>query len=81
MAHENLTPSERDATGERLGGATVVCKAGNKAREYGRVWRIHAGFDLPRDGQPERFSADEVPDANEAERIDRFAVTPGAIDT
>lgn len=63
----------------RLIDATVVCKAGKAARENGRVWRIHAGFDLPHAGQPERFSAFELTDEKEAERIDRIAVIPGEI--
>ena len=63
----------------RLIDATVVCKAGKSARENGRVWRIHAGFDLPHDGQPERFSAFELTDEKEAERIERLAVVPGEI--
>ena len=63
----------------RLIDATVVCKAGKSARENGRVWRIHAGFDLPHDGQPERFSAFELTDEKEAERIERLAVIPGEI--
>lgn len=63
----------------RLIDATVVCKAGRKARENGRVWRIHAGFDLPFAGQPERFSAFELTDEKEAERIERLAVVAGEI--
>ena len=63
----------------RLIDATVVCKAGKSARENGRVWRIHAGFDLPHDGQPERFSAFELTDEKEAERIERLAVIAGEI--
>ena len=63
----------------RLIDATVVCKAGKSARENGRVWRIHAGFDLPHDSQPERFSAFELTDEKEAERIERLAVIPGEI--
>ena len=63
----------------RLIDATVVCKAGKAARENGRVWRIHAGFDLPHDGSCERFSAFELTDEKEAERIDRIAVIPGEI--
>ena len=74
-------PDARPAAGRpiRLIDATVVCKAGKAARENGRVWRIHAGFDLPHDGQPERFSAFELTDEKEAERIERLAVIPGEI--
>ena len=74
-------PDARPAAGRpiRLIDATVVCKAGKSARENGRVWRIHAGFDLPHDGQPERFSAFELTDEKEAERIERLAVVPGEI--
>ena len=63
----------------RLIDATVVCKAGKAARENGRVWRIHAGFDLPHNGRCERFSAFELTDEKEAERIERLAVIPGEI--
>ena len=63
----------------RLIDATVVCKAGKAARENGRVWRIHAGFDLPFAGRPERFSAFELTDEKQAERIERLAVVPGEI--
>ena len=63
----------------RLIDATVVCKAGREARSGGRVWRIHAAFDLPHGGEPERFSAFELTDEKEAERIDRLAVIPGEI--
>ena len=78
------TARDRDAmTGDgrliRLIDATVVCKAGKAARENGRVWRIHAGFNLPHDGQPEHFSAFELTDEKEAERIERLAVIPGEI--
>jgi hypothetical protein len=54
----------------RLIDATTVRKAGKSARESGRLWRIHAAFDLP----SERFSAFEVTDEKEAEAIDRIAV-------
>jgi Transposase DDE domain len=63
----------------RLIDATVVCKAGKSARETGRVWRIHAGFDLPFAGRGEGFSAFELTDGREAERIERLAVIPGEI--
>ena len=74
-------PDARPAAGRpiRLIDATVVCKAGKAARENGRVWRIHAGFDLPHEGRPERFSAFELTDEKEAERIERLAVIPGEI--
>ena len=63
----------------RLIDATVVCKAGRNAKANGGVWRIHAGFDLPFAGQPERFSAFELTDGREAERIERLAVIAGEI--
>ena len=59
----------------RLVDATTVRKAGKSARESGRLWRIHAVFDLP----SERFSAFELTDEKEAERINRIAVVPGEI--
>lgn len=74
-----LDGSRADGRLIRLIDATVVCKAGKAARENGRVWRIHAGFDLPFAGQPERFSAFELTDEKQAERIERLAVIPGEI--
>jgi hypothetical protein len=59
----------------RLVDATTVRKAGKSARERGRLWRIHAVFDLP----SEQFSAFEVTDETGAEAIDRIAVVPGEI--
>jgi hypothetical protein len=59
----------------RLIDATTVRKAGKSARENGRLWRIHAAFDLP----SERFSSFEVTDEKGAERIDRIAVVPGEL--
>jgi hypothetical protein len=59
----------------RLVDATTVRKAGKSARENGRLWRLHAVFDLP----SERFSAFEVTDETGAEAIDRIAVVPGEI--
>ena len=41
----------------RLVDATTVRKAGKSARENGRLWRVHAVFDLP----AERFSAFDSP--------------------
>jgi Transposase DDE domain len=79
-------PPNTTANGTRSGGrlirlidATVVCKAGREAKTAGRVWRIHAAFDLPHAGRPECFSAFELTDEKEAERIDRLAVIPGEI--
>jgi hypothetical protein len=67
------------ATGQRrlirLVDASTVRKAGKDARESGRLWRIHAVFDLP----SETFSAFELTDEKEAERINRIAVIPGEI--
>lgn len=59
----------------RLVDATTVRKAGKSAREGGRLWRVHAIFDLP----SERFSAFELTDETGAERINRLPVTPGEI--
>jgi hypothetical protein len=59
----------------RLVDATTVRKAGKSARESGRLWRVHAVYDLP----TERFSAFELTDETEAERINRMSVTPGEI--
>ena len=59
----------------RLVDATVVAKAGRAAREAGGVWRVHAVYDLP----AERFSAFEVTDEREGERLDRAGVVPGEI--
>ena len=59
----------------RLVDATTVRKAGKSARESGRLWRVHAVFDLP----TERFSAFELTDEKEAERINRMAVVAGEI--
>jgi len=59
----------------RLVDATTVRKAGKSARESGRLWRVHAVFDLP----GERFSAFELTDEKGAERINRMAVVPGEL--
>lgn len=59
----------------RLVDATTVRKAGKSAREGGRLWRVHAVFDLP----AERFSAFELTDEKGAERINRRAVVPGEL--
>ena len=59
----------------RLVDATTVRKAGKSARGSGRLWRIHAVYDLP----AERFSAFELTDEKGAERINRMAVIPGEL--
>jgi len=59
----------------RLVDATTVRKAGKSARASGRLWRVHAVYDLP----TERFSAFQLTDEKEAERINRLPVTPGEI--
>jgi hypothetical protein len=59
----------------RLVDATTVRKAGRSARENGRLWRMHAVFDLP----AERFSAFDLTDEKGAERINRMKVIPGEI--
>ena len=63
----------------RLIDATTVRKAGRTARESGQLWRIHAALTLPFAGRPEHFSAFELTDEKEAERIERTAVIPGEI--
>ena len=55
----------------------VVAKASRSERQAGGVWRVHAVFDL--DGKTERFSAFELTDEREGERLDRAAVVPGEI--
>jgi hypothetical protein len=66
-----------DAEGRliRIVDATAVAKAGRDARSQGGVWRIHAVFDLP----AERFSAFDLTDETQGERLDRAAVVPGEI--
>ena len=59
----------------RLVDATTVRKAGKSDRECGRLWRIHAVFNLP----SETFSSFELTDEKEAERINRVAVVAGEI--
>lgn len=59
----------------RLVDATTVRKAGKSARESGKLWRVHAVFDLP----AERFSAFELTDEKGAERINRIKVIPGEL--
>ena len=63
----------------RLIDATTVRKAGKSARENGQLWRIHAALTLSFAGRPEHFSAFELTDEKEAERIERTAVIPGEI--
>lgn len=59
----------------RIVDATVVAKAGHTERVDGGVWRVHAVYDL----QTERFSAFDLTDESEGERLDRAAVVPGEI--
>ena len=63
----------------RLVDATTVRKAGKEARASGQLWRLHAVVDLPYGSARERFSAFELTDEKEAERIERTAVIPGEI--
>ena len=63
----------------RLIDATTVRKAGKSARETGQLWRIHAALTLSFAGRPEHFSAFELTDEKEAERIERTAVIAGEI--
>ena len=59
----------------RIVDASMIAKVGREGRERGGVWRVHAVFDLP----TERFSAFELTDQREGERIDRAAVVAGEI--
>lgn len=61
----------------RLVDATVVAKASRAEREAGGVWRVHAVFDVSEAG--ERFSAFELSDEKEGERLDRASVVAGEI--
>lgn len=61
----------------RLVDATVVAKASRTEREAGGVWRIHAVFDISDDG--ERFSAFELTDEKQGERLDRAEAVSGEI--
>ncbi len=73
-----LAPPLRALTGTRpirLVDATVVTKADRAAREAGGVWRVHCVWNLNEEG----FSAFELTDEKEGERLDRAAVIPGEI--
>jgi hypothetical protein len=59
----------------RLIDATCVPKAGASSKRGNGVWRIHSAFDLP----SERFSAFELTEETESERLDRIAVVKGEI--
>jgi Transposase DDE domain len=59
----------------RLVDATVVPKAGAKARKAGKLWRIHSAFDLPY----ERFGHFELTDQTGGEQLDRIPVVKGEI--
>lgn len=59
----------------RIVDATCVPKAGQRAKQYSEVWRIHSAFDLPH----ERFGYFELTDEREGETIDRIPVVPGEI--
>lgn len=59
----------------RLVDATTVRNAGKSARESGRLWRVHAVFDL----STERFSAFELTDEMGAEGINRMSVISGEL--
>ena len=73
-----LPPPMRALTGARpirLVDGTVVAKADRASREGGGVWRVHCVWNL----NDERFSAFELTDEKEGERLDRAAVIPGEI--
>jgi hypothetical protein len=59
----------------RIVDATAVPQAGPAARKRSKVWRIHSGFELPR----ERFGHFELTDQREGERLDRIPVVKGEI--
>lgn len=59
----------------RIVDATMVSKAGRRARTKNSLWRIHSAFDLPR----ERFGFFELTDEQGGERLDRIPVVPGEI--
>jgi len=59
----------------RLLDATTVRKAGLDARRNGRLWRLHAAFDLP----SERFSFFELTDETGAEHLGRVPVQANEI--
>ena len=75
----SLVASARPERLIRLIDATSVRKKAKSARESGQLWRLHAALDLPYGSQGERFSAFELTDEKEAERIERLAVIPGEI--
>ena len=59
----------------RLVDATMVPKAGKRAKTKNSLWRIHSAFDLP----SERFGFFELTDEEGGERLDRIPVVPGEI--
>lgn len=59
----------------RLVDATMVSKAGKRAKTKNSLWRIHSAFDLPN----ERFGFFELTDEDGGERLDRIPVVPGEI--
>lgn len=61
----------------RLVDATVVAKASRAEREAGGLWRVHAVFDISDEG--ERFSAFELTDEKQGERLDRAGVMANEI--
>lgn len=59
----------------RIVDATMVSKAGRRARTKNSLWRIHSAFDLP----SERFGFFELTDELGGERLDRIPVVKGEI--
>lgn len=59
----------------RLVDATMVPKAGKRAKTKNSLWRIHSAFDLP----SERFGFFELTDDEGGERLDRIPVVPDEI--
>ena len=59
----------------RLVDTTSVAKAGRHDYENGGRWRVHSLFDLA----SERFTAFEVTDETDSEKLDRADIVPGEI--
>jgi Transposase DDE domain len=75
LARELPKRNARKGRPIRLVDATIVPRAGKLGRDSGGVWRVHAVYDLP----TERFSAFDLTDESEGERLDRAGVVKGEI--
>ena len=69
------TPAAAKGRLIRIIDGTTVPKAGKAAKTGNKLWRIHAGFDLP----AERFGHVELTDEKGGERLDRIAAIKGEI--